>query len=263
MTTDAWLSGEAYESFMGRWSRQLADLFLAWLSPKRRSTWLDVGCGTGALTQAVCRNARPRSILGSDPSAEFVSYAARAAADCPAAFAVGTADDLPHRQGGFDFVVSGLVLNFLPRLLHAVKSMNERLRPGGTVAADVWDYAEGMHLLRVFWDEAIALDASAVALDEGRRFPLCRPEALANLFRGAGLTAVATTSLEISMVFPDFAAYWSPLLGGTGPAPVYVASLDAGARSELRGRLQRRLATPDGRIRIPARAFAVRGERGD
>jgi hypothetical protein len=128
------------------------------------------------------------------------------------------------------------------------------------LAAYVWDYAEGMQFLRFFWDEAVALDPSAAPLDEGRRFPLCRPDALRQLFEQAGLDSVETRALEIVTAFPDFDAYWSPFLGGTGPAPSYVDSLEPDARRQLRLRLEQRLTpSADGSIQLTARALGVRG----
>jgi SAM-dependent methyltransferase len=260
MSSDRWVAGDAYETFMGRWSRQVADLFLDWLTPTPRADWLEVGCGTGALSRAVCGRSQPRSLVACDPSPELVAYARRSAAGFPADFVVAAADNLPRRDGGFSFTVSGLVLNFLPDPPQSVHSMKDRLRAAGTLAAYVWDYAEGMEFLRVFWDEAVALDPSAAGLHEARRFPLCQPTALAHLFNEAGLDGVTTTSLLISTVFSDFDDYWLPFLGGTGPAPAYVASLSDDARAELRMRLKGQLAhRPNDPIRLTARAFGVRG----
>ena len=138
--------------------------------------------------------------------------------------------------------------------------MRARARPGGMVAGYVWDYAGRMQLLRVFWDEAVGVDAAAQALDEGRRFPLCRPDALESVFRDAGLCDVRSEAIEIPTPFESFADYWRPFLGGTGPAPSYVASQDADTRGALRDRLQRRLAPgPASPIDLVARAWAVRG----
>jgi trans-aconitate methyltransferase len=260
--SDRWLAAEAYESFMGRWSRQVAALFLDWLATPPRMNWLDVGCGTGALSEAICSRSLPQTLVGCDPSPDFVSFAGRSVPDCPATFVIAGADNLPTRVGGFDVIVSGLVLNFLPQPLTAVQSMSQRLRPGGTLAAYVWDYSKGMQFLRVFWDEAIAVDPSAADLDEARRFPLCRPEALAELFTLAGLQAVATIPLQIQTTFPSFDDFWSPLQGGTGPAPSFVGSLKAEARDQLASRLKARLRpSSDGAIRLGARAFGVRGNR--
>jgi len=257
---DSWVTGEAYEAYMGCWSRPLARIFVEWLRPKSFANWLEVGCGTGALTSAICDLCEPTSIVACDPSGPFVEFARKNLADARVSFVVAGTEALPRRDSGFDAVVSGLVLNFLPNPGEAVTSIRERLRPAGTVAAYVWDYAEGMEFLRAFWEEAVAADPRAAALDEGRRFPLCRAPALASLFRSAGLVQVETDALEIPIDFATFDDYWMPFLRGTGPAPTYVASLDPLNRELLRERLRRRLhAEGNARIRLRARAWAVRG----
>ena len=257
---DKWVTGDAYEAYMGRWSRPLARVFVEWLHPKPSAHWLEVGCGTGALTSTICDLCEPASVVACDPSEPFIEHARNNLADARASFVIAGAEALPSRDGGFDAVVSGLVLNFLPDPGQAVASIRERLRPGGIVAAYVWDYAEGMEFLRCFWEEAVASDPRAAALDEGRRFPLCRRSALVSLFRAAGLAQVETDLLDIPTDFADFDDYWTPFLRGTGPAPSYVASLDPPSRELLRERLRRRLHPgSDGRIHLRARAWAVRG----
>jgi SAM-dependent methyltransferase len=257
---DRWLAGDAYEAYMGRWSRALARRFVEWLHPSTGADWLDVGCGTGALVSAICDSCEPASVVACDPSEPFIAHARQNFADARASFVVAGAEALPRREGGFDAIVSALVLNFLPNAEQAVTSMRERLRPGGFVAACVWDYAEGMEFLRHFWDEAAALDPRASLLDEGRRFTLCRPETLASSFLAAGLVQVETAPLEVPTEFADFEDYWTPFLRGTGPAPSYVASLDPVSRDSLKKRLRQRLhAAADGRILLRARAWAVRG----
>ena len=257
---DGWLTGDAYEAYMGRWSRPLAGVFVEWLAPKPFANWLEVGCGTGALTSALCDRCEPASIVACDPAGPFIEHARKSVPNPRASFVLAGTEALPRREGGFDAVVSGLVLNFLPDAGKAVSSMRERLRQGGIVAAYVWDYADGMEFLRLFWDEAVTLDPRAAALDERQRFPLCRPGALDSLFRAAGLAQVEAHPLEIPTDFATFDDYWTPFLQGTGPAPSYVASLDPPNRESLRERLQRRLHAPsDGRIRLRARAWAARG----
>lgn len=240
----------------------MAREFVSWLEPRPAAHWLEIGCGTGALTAAICERCDPASVLACDPSAAFVASARGNIADAHASFVEGGAHDLPAREGGFDAIVSGLVLNFVPELERALASMRERLSPGGMVAAYVWDYAEGMEFLRRFWDEATALDPGAASLDEGGRFPICRRDALESLFRATGLTNVKVEALQVPTEFAGFDDFWAPFLGGTGPAPAYVASLDATRREALRARLEHRLAPDaDGRIRLRARAWAVRGGR--
>src|SRR5262249_54817288 len=145
-------------------------------------------------------------------------------------FTVACADALPIRDKGFDVVVSGLVLNFLPDAGHVVSAIRDRLRPSGIFAAYVWDYAEGMEPLRIFWEEASASDPAAAGHDERRRFPLGRPGALASLVGAAGFAEVTTDALDISTDFASFDDYWTPFGRGTGPAPSYVASLDSDRR---------------------------------
>jgi SAM-dependent methyltransferase len=253
------VTGDAYEAYMGRWSRPLARAFVAWLQPQAGGYWLDVGCGTGALTSTICDLCEPASVVAADPSGPFIEHARKNLPDLRVSFVVTGAEDLPRRDGGFDLAVSGLVLNFLPDPEAAVTSMRERVRRGGTLAAYVWDYAAGMEFLRMFWDEAVAADPHAIALHEGKRFPLCEAPALESLFRASGLSAVETRALEIPTDFTTFDDYWLPFLRGTGPAPGYVAALEPGQRDLLRERLERRLARSERPVRLRARAWAVRG----
>lgn len=257
---DRWTAGAAYEAYMGRWSRPLARAFVDWLHPKSGAHWLEVGCGTGALTSTICGCCEPASVIACDPSAPFIEHARNSLSDPRASFVIAASDALPGRDGGFDAIVSGLVLNFLSNPERALASMRERLSPAGVVAAYVWDYAQGMEFLRCFWEEAVALDPGADALHEGRRFPLCQRTALASLFAATGLHQVETVPLDIPTDFADFDDFWTPFLSGTGPAPSYVVSLDPTRRELLRDRLTRRLRPgSDGHIQLRARAWAVRG----
>jgi SAM-dependent methyltransferase len=219
-----------------------------------------VGCGTGALTGAIYVLAEPASIVACDPSETFVAHARKMLRDDRVSFVVGDTASLPGDPGGFDCVASGLVLNFVPDPAGAIGRMRQRLCPGGTLAAYVWNYVDGIEFLRHFWDEAVALDSAAADLDEGRRFPLCHPDALTSLFVAAGLRDVAAESLEVPTHFQDFNDFWTPFLRGTGPAPSYAASLSEERRTRLRDRLASRLSVEaDGGIRLKARAWAVRG----
>ncbi|HET7876468.1 MAG TPA: methyltransferase domain-containing protein [Methylomirabilota bacterium] len=257
---DRWASGEAYEPYVGRWSRLVAREFLAWLAVPAGRRWLDVGCGTGALTQTILERAAPTKVSAVDPSEGFVSHAGARVSDSRADFRVGDAQSLPWSAGEFDAVVSGLVLNFVPDQSRAAAEMRRVARPGGVVAAYVWDYAGEMQLMRHFWDAVVALDPAARDLDEGRRFPLCRPAPLAGLFRRAGLARVETRPIDVATVFRDFDDYWTPFLGGQGPAPTYCLSLSEERRAALRDRIHAALPIQeDGSIPLTARAWAVMG----
>ena len=261
-TTDQWSSGSAYEAYIGRWSRLVAPVFLDWLGIPPGRRWLDVGCGTGALSDAIVARCEPRSVVGVDPSEPFVEHATVTVADDRATFAVGTAADTGLHDGDVDVVVSALVLNFVPDLAEALREARRVVRPGGIVAGYVWDYADGMQLLRRFWDAAVALDPGARALDEGVRFPDAAPEPLAAAFNAAGLSTVDVSAIEVPTAFASFDDLWTPFLSGTGPAPAYVASLAEPPRSALRERFRASVAAePDGSVRLIARAWAVRGRR--
>jgi SAM-dependent methyltransferase len=257
---DTWAAGDAYEDFMGRWSRQLAPQFVSWLGIPAGVHWLDVGCGTGALTSAICGHAAPASVLGCDPAEPFVAFARQHARDRRASFVVAGVGGLPSRPGGYGSVTSLLALNFFPDPGASVQEMRSLAAIPGVVSACVWDYGGRMEFLRRFWDAAAVVDPTARERDEGGRCPLCHPEALAALFRDGGLRDVRSEPIEVPTKFASFDDYWRPLLGGTGPAPSYVASLDVDRRATLARTLEQALPRgPGGAIALHARAWAVRG----
>jgi len=177
-----------------------------------------------------------------------------------ASFAVGDAQELPIEDSRYDAVVSGLVLNFVPDNKKAVSEMRRAAVSQGVVAAYVWDYVDQMQMMRFFWDAAVALNPGALELDEGRRFPICKPEPLTELFRSAGLQQVEVRPIDIATQFQDFEDYWSPFLGGQGPAPSYVMSLTEQDRGHLRETIRAKLPIQaNGSIDIVARVWAVRG----
>ncbi|HEV8627714.1 MAG TPA: methyltransferase domain-containing protein [Acidimicrobiia bacterium] len=262
-SADSWASGKAYEAYVGRWSRPVARQFVDWLPVEPGRRWLDVGCGTSALTQVVLAMADPLEVLGIDPSEAQVEHARHQIDDPRATFEVGDAIALSAGDERFDAVVSGLVLNFVPDAAGALAEMVRVAAPGGVVAGYVWDYAGDMQLMRYFWDAAVALDPAARELDEGVRFPLCRPEPLRALFQEAGLTDVEVRPVDISTPFRDFDDYWTPFLGGQAPAPGYAMSLPEEGLAALRDRIRSTLPiAADGSIALIARAWAVRGRKG-
>jgi SAM-dependent methyltransferase len=257
---DRWTAGGTYENFMGRWSRLLAPHFVSWLSVRPTANWLDVGCGTGALADAIRTGAKPASVIACDPSGPFIEHARQRRVDGRVSFVIAGIGALPTRPGGFDSVTSLLALNFFPDLPAAIEEMRRITAVNGCVSACVWDYAGRMQFLRYFWDAVAAMDTDAAKLDEGFRFPICRPDALESLFRDGGLSNIMCDSIEIPTRFPTFTDFWEPFLGGTGPAPSYVGSLDSARREALAAHLDRSLPRePDGTISLVARAWVVRG----
>ncbi len=259
MIRESWSSAEHYEPFIGRWSRLLAAQVVAWLAAPAGLRWLDVGCGTGALGDAVLTGADPASVLGVDPSPAYLAAAAARIDDPRLTFRVGDAASLPVPDASVDRAVCGLVLNFVPDAVAAVREMGRVLAPGGVAAAYVWDYAGRMQMLRLFWDAAVALDPEAATLDEAR-FPICGAGGLERCFADAGLTVGSTRPTDVPTVFRDFDDYWTPFLGGQGPGPSYCATLPDDALARLRERLRKTLPTePDGSIHLTARAWSVTG----
>jgi SAM-dependent methyltransferase len=258
--SDAWASGQSYEDFVGRLSRLVAPGFLAWLAVPPGARWLDVGSGTGALTEAVLACCAPEQVVGIEPSDAFRGFAEEQVPDPRASFRAGDARALPVDDGAFDAVAAALVLNFVPDQPAALVEMGRAARPGGTVAVYVWDYAGGMPMLTTVWDAAVALDPAAAPLHEAARFASDEPDALRALFTGAGLAEVDVEGIVVPAHFGSFEDYWSPFHAGTGPAPAYVATLDTGRRATLRDAVRDRLPiAADGSISLTARAWAVRG----
>ena len=254
---DAWNAGEAYDAYMGRWSRRIAEDFLAWLNPDPGLGWLDVGCGTGALTEIILRRAAPRSVRAVDPSDGFVSYAAANILDPRVKFRAGSATALPFDSGRFEALASGLVLNFIDNQRAALREFCRVLEPGGLLSFYVWDYpGGGMGVIDTFWAAARALDPGAAELDESRRFPGSTKDGLAALCAGAGLAGAEVTALETTSDFPDFVTFWAPFTLGAGPAPGYCKSLPPERQAALKDELRRRLGS--GPISLPARAWAVK-----
>ena len=257
---DSWQAGDSYDAYMGRWSRQIAPRFLDWFDAPDGLDWLEVGCGTGALSDAILAKCRPKSLISIDSSEGFLAKARANVRDERAEFQVGDAQALGLEAGSRDVAVSALVLNFVPDREKALAEMKRATRAGGKVGFYVWDYpGGGVEFMRAFWKAAAALDENARDLTEDRRFPYCTQDGLADLARRAGLASVESAPIEVATIFKDFEDFWRPFTLGAGPAPGYCASLDPEARQRLRERLQEDLPRrEDGSIPLKARAWAVK-----
>lgn len=266
MTTsrhDAWQAGDSYNQYMGRWSRQIAPRFLDWLAVPAERDWLEVGCGTGALSSTILARCEPRSLLSIDPSEGFLATARANVTDARVTFQVGDVQALPVPDASRDVVASALMLNFVPDRPRALAEMKRALRPGGRLGFYVWDYpGEGMEFMRAFWHAASELDPAAADLAENKRFPFCTQDGLRALVADAGFVA-ELTAIEAPTVFRDFEDYWRPFTLGAGPAPGYCVSLAPEARERLKERLRASLpVAADGAIHLKARAWAVRATVG-
>lgn len=251
-------AGDSYERYMGRWSRAIAARFVDWLRPAPGLDWIETGCGSGALTAAILARGAPRSLLATDPSDDFLDYAAARLADDRLRFARAEATALPAATGSRDIVASGLVLNFVPDRVAALREAARVLRPGGRIAFYVWDYpGGGMGFIDAFWRAARARDPAAAEHDEARRFPFCTEAGLRRLCAAAELSGTEIAPLETRTRFASFEDFWQPFTLGAGPAPGYCRSLDAEGRAALRAALAADLGG-SGPVDLPARAWAVR-----
>ena len=257
---DAWQAGDSYDGYMGRWSRQLATRFLDWLGAPGELDWLDIGCGTGALSASILAYSNPKSLIAVDPSEGFIATARRNVSDQRVEFRIGDAGSLPVESVSRDAIASALALNFVPDRDRALAEMGRVARPGATIGFYVWDYpGGGLEFVHAVWQAASALDPAAQDLSEDRRFPFCNPDRLCALVTQAGLASVECRAIEIPTVFRDFDDYWLPFTWGTGPVPGYCASLTPDARQRLRDRLHDSLPRgKNGTIPLKARAWAVR-----
>ena len=239
----------------------MARAFVLWLDVPPGRRWLEIGCGTGALTSQILEMGRPASVLATDASEQFVAHARSALPDPRVQFLTAAVETLPVSGAEYDVVASSLVLNFLPDPIAALRAMNSLAARDGTVAACVWDYAAGMQFLRRFWDAAVDLDPAARQFDEGERFPLCSPSALEAAFRQAGFSRVVIDALHIETRFEGFDDYWTPFVGGPGPAPGYLSSLHGDRQQDLARRLDVTLPrSVDGSIALTAKAWVARAE---
>jgi SAM-dependent methyltransferase len=258
---DQWTSGPAYDQWMGRWSRLLAEQFLRWLDIPAGSRWLDVCCGSGVVTEAIAENHSPRNVAGVDASPEQIAFANQHRKRPGISFEVADAMSIPFPDDSFDVAVCGLGLNYIPEPARALEEMQRVTTAEGVIAVYVWDYAEGAGFLRRFWDVAASVDPEAAHSDQARRFPMCTPDGLRKLFQTADCKRIDLTPLEIVTRFSNFEEYWAPLLSGQGSAPNYLATRSEPIRAEIRDRLELTLqAEGKSSIELPARAWAVRAK---
>lgn len=260
--SSAFNNASAYEIYVGRWSRIIARQFLTWLDISPGSTWLDVGTGTGILTQVILDQTAPRKVVGIDSSEQYLEYARHAVTDKRVEWKVGNASTLEFDAPEFDTAVAGLVLNFVPSAEDMVRGMKEAVRQGGIVAAYVWDYGDRMQMMRHFWDAAAVVDPASKAFDAGTRFVICDPNNLQALFATVGLQNIEVTPIDIQTTFSDFDDFWLPFLAAQGSVSKYLHSLDENRRNAIQQQLRQQLPiNPDNTIHLTARAWAVKGRR--
>jgi len=248
--------GASYERYMGRWSQLAGEAFLAWLAPRSRLRWVDVGCGNGAFTEMLVERCAPASVHGMDPSEAQLAYARSRPALRGAQFRQGDAMALPYGDDSFDAAVMALVIFFVPDPATGVAEMLRVVCPGGSLSAYAWDMAGGGFPYAALQAEmrdmgvAVAVPPSSNA---------SRIEAMQALWTGAGLEAVETQPLVVHRTFADFDEYWTAVLGGPSVG-TQLAAMSSGQRAQLQDRMREQLpADAAGRITYGARAHAAKG----
>ncbi len=254
-----WNDAVGYEEYVGHWSRALAPRFLAWLAVPAGGKWLDVACGTGALTSAIHAHCDPADVIGLDSSAAYLISAEESCANPRVHFVAGDATVLPFSSTSFDIAVSGLALNFIA-FNRALAEQHRVVRPGGTIAAYVWDYAGGYEFARRFWDAALSVDPRAAAYDPGRKAIICIQQKLQEAFAAAGCAEVETCALDGTGEFPSREAYWHAFDGRQGSTFEYLALLTDEQRSRLESSFLSTM-NPRGPVTLKIRALAVKGIR--
>jgi SAM-dependent methyltransferase len=246
------VSGDAYDRFMGRYSRRLAPEFADFAGVEAGQRVLDVGCGSGVLTEELAGRVGAEQVSGVDPSPLLAACAERVPG---VELKQGKAEALPWPDDSFDAAVAQLVIHFMDDPATGVTEMARVTRPGGVVAASSWDFAGGMEMLRVYWETARELDHDLSG--ESRSFGNLGE--LDALWRELGLEDVQAGPLEVSAGYQDFDELWDTFLLGVGPAGEYVVSLPADRQETLRDAYRRRLGEPTGGLTLSARAWAARG----
>jgi len=242
------VAGATYDSFMGRYSVPLAELFVDAAGVARGQTVLDVGCGPGALTGLLVERVGADAVCACDPTPGF---AAECAARHPGVdVEQGRAEAIPFESDRFDHAMAQLVLHFVSEPDQAAGEMARVVRPGGTVSACVWDFEDGMEMLRGFWDAALAIDPEAP--DEARTRRFGRPGEIADLWASVSLTDIIESTLHVSSTYASFDELWQSFMAGVGPAGAYCVALPEENRARLRDELFRRFGSPSGEFTLGA-----------
>lgn len=242
------VAGETYDSFMGRYSRALADRFADAAGVAHGHNAVDVGCGPGALTGVLVDRLGDDAVAACDPAPGFVTECA--ARHPGVRVELGRAEAIPFETGRFDHAMAQLVLHFVSEPERAASEMMRVVRPGGSVSACVWDFDDGMEMLRSFWDAALAIDPAAP--DEARTLRFGRPGEIVQLFESAGMVDVVESTLRVSSSYTGFDELWNGFLAGVGPAGAYCTSLGDDDRHRLRSALFDRLGEPSGAFTLGA-----------
>ena len=252
---------EAYEAMMGRWSRQLAPLFIDFVGVREADKVLDVGCGTGSLAATLAGVTKASKIVGLDPSSGFIEYARSQNNDLRVAFEVGDAQEIPFPDASFDRCMALLAVDYIPDARKAALEMRRVTKKNGVVATAMWDRSRDNELENCFWDAALAIDPNAKR-SAARQGSYGSAEALSELWSGSGLTQVEVAGITVPCWVSRFDELWQPYLGSQGgPIRAFMESLSADRREAFREAMSRNILGdgPDRPITLKAKAWAVKG----
>jgi ubiquinone/menaquinone biosynthesis C-methylase UbiE len=246
----------AYESYMGRWSRAVGTEFLDWVAPPAGARWLDVGCGTGIFTELVVDTCAPAEVCAVDPAQAQIDHARRQPIGRRSNFQIADAQALPFVDSTFDVVASALVLNFIPDRPCALSEMRRVARGGGHVVGYVWDFEAE---LSPSGPMRLALRQIGADVPPVPGSKDCGLDALASLSRKAGLDNIATRSIDVTVRYADFNAFWQAHTPGFNPVTKRIAALTTTDRARLIETVRAALpVSPDGAIACSARANAIK-----
>lgn len=254
-----WNDAVSYETYVGHWSRAIAPRFVDWLALPSGLRWLDVACGTGALTSAILACCHPDEVVGVDASSHYIESAQESCRDPRVQFVVGDANFLSFPVSSFDVSVSALALNFIA-FDRALAEQHRVVRPGAMIAAYVWDYAGEYEFARRFWDAAVSIDSRALAYDPGRKAKICQEQNLQQALVAAECTGVETCVIDDSGEFPSREAYWHAFDGRQGSTSEYLSLLTDKQRLNLKDSLLSTMKA-EGSVKLKIRALAVKGFR--
>jgi SAM-dependent methyltransferase len=255
--TDLFSDGKGYERYMGRWSRLVGEEFLGWLAAPEGLRWLDVGCGNGAFTEDIVARSAPAAVAAIDPSEGQLAFARTRPGTEKVDFRGASAQELPFPSASFDLAVMALVISFVPDPPGAVIEMARVTRPGGIVAAYMWDFASGG---APFNPVVVAMRSLGIDVPLPPRIEASRSEVLHGLWEGAGLESIEARPISITTAFPSFEDFWQTNSMPVGPLGKAIEAMSPAAKEALRLRVREQLSTSaDGRIAFESRANAIKG----
>jgi SAM-dependent methyltransferase len=258
---ESWNDSNAYDLYVGRWSRLIAEDFLHWLQPPPNVSWLEVGCGTGSLTTEILDRTSPSRVLAIDKSDAYLTKARTQIASPLVSFFKTDLSDL-HVGAEFDYITSGLVLNFLPDVEEKLECMIQYLRTGGSISAFVWDYAGHYQPMRIFWDAAKTLYREAAKFDAGIKYPLCTEGSLKALFEAVDLSNIRFRKIERIATFRDFDDYWLPIASAQGSVSEFLGTLSEDKKNDLKTSVKSKLPMAlNGEIKLILSALAIEGTK--